>query len=161
MTDTEIFHKLLPMVLLDRAAAKVYNPIFCHGSREALKAAEKQIEKVISETLLDVKVIRIDGPDFLNRIMHSLKEGGDIFRFAKSCGGGDILILSGLEEFAGKELASECLYYILDDYLLRGHAIIAFAQTPPIGIVKLAPRIRAQLEGGILLDLGTGPGETV
>ncbi|MDR9824894.1 DnaA/Hda family protein, partial [Vibrio sp. FNV 38] len=64
------------------------------------------------------------------------------------------LILTEPEALAGKELSSEKLFYILDDYLLRGQAIIAFADTPPFRIPKLMPRIRTQLEGGILLNLG-------
>ncbi len=157
MSDSDIFIKLLPEIFGDPAAAKVYNPVVCYGSPIALSSAAKWADSMIEEKLPGVKIVRISGQAFINRMLHLLMESGDIPCFIKSCCDGDVLVLADLEAFAGKELACENLYYILDDYLLRGHTILTFADAPPSGIPNLPPRIRAQLEGGILLDLGRDP----
>ena len=154
MSDSDIFIKLLPKILGDPAAAKVYNPVVCYGSPIALHTAAKWADSVIAKEFPEAKIVRIDGPAFTNQMIQIIRDSGDVTRFIKCCCNGDVLILTEPEALAGKELSSEKLFYILDDYLLRGQAIIAFADTPPFRIPKLMPRIRTQLEGGILLNLG-------
>ena len=157
MSDADLFIKLLPEILDDPAAAKVYDPVVCCGSPAALSSAAKWLGSVIARRLPDAEIVRIDGDVFINRLIQTIKESGDITRFTKSWCSGTVLILTGLEAFSRKEMSGEILYHILDAYLLRGQPIVVFTGTPPSRIPKLMPRIRAQLEGGILLDLGNDP----
>lgn|GEM_PF-4294927 len=161
MSDANILINLFPRILADPTAAKVYNPVFCYGSPIALSSASKWVDSVIAKEYPEAKIVRIDGPAFINRMIQIIWDSGDVTRFIKNCCNGDVLILTELEALAGKELSSEKLFYILDDYLLRDQVIIAFADTPPYGIPKLMPRILAQLEGGIILDLGKDPIEAL
>ena len=134
MSDSDIFIKLLPEILGDPAAAKVYNPVVCYGSPIALYSAAKWADSVIAKEFPEAKIVRIDGPAFTNQMIQIIRDSGDVTRFIKCCCNGDVLILTEPEALAGKELSSEKLFYILDDYLLRGQAIIAFADTPPFRI---------------------------
>ena len=112
---------------------------------------------MIAKEFPEAKIIRIDGPAFTNQMIQIIRDSGDVTRFIKCCCNGDVLILTEPEALAGKELSSEKLFYILDDYLLRGQPIVVFTGTPPFRIPKLMPRIRTQLEGGTLLNLGNDP----
>ena len=109
MTDADIFIHLLPRIRGDPATAKVYPPVFCYGSPVALSSASAWADREIAEKLPGAKIVRISGQTFINRLLHLLMEGGDIPRFVKSSCDGDVFILTGLEAFAGKELASEKL----------------------------------------------------
>ena len=154
VNDASIFQRLLPWIIDDTSKAGVYNPVFCCGTQIAIESAVKWTETAIANHQPEARIVRINGSAFICRSIHIVKERGNLFSFVKSCCGGDVLILTEPEAIAGKKRMSENLYYILDDYLLHNRSIFSFALTPPGDIPELAPRIRAQLEGGILLDLG-------
>ncbi len=157
MSDADLFIKLLPVILGDPAAARLYNPVVCYGSPIALDSASKWLDRVIAQKHSGAEIVRINGHAFVDCLIQTILENGDITQSTKSRCKGDILILTEPEAFAGKELSGEKLYEILDDCLLRGQPIVAFADTPPFRIPRLMPRIRTQPEGGILLDLGSEP----
>lgn len=71
--------------------------------------------------------------------------GGSIYAMP-SC---DLYIFEHIDGVAGKESVEQRLYGILDWLLENGRQIIITGSAPTAAIRNLAPRIRAQIDGGI------------
>ena len=66
-----------------------------------------------------------------------------------------MFIFENIEQIAGRETTEQQLYGIFDWLLENGRRIIVTGSVPSASIDKLAPRIRAQLDGGISFWLQT------
>ena len=153
MPDKDIFTRLLPAILNDPAMAGEYNPIYCYGSRAALSRAEEWADGLIVREHPERVVCRIAGSAYVRGMIGRIMNDQDLSEYRKGFCRGDLLVLTEPEAFAGRSQSSEDLYYILDDCLLRARPILVFGGSPPCAIPRLEPRVRTQLEGGIILDM--------
>lgn len=127
----------------------IYDVVYFCGDAKTIQAALKEAEHKYAEHHPEAVVIREDAADFYNTTMRNLQEGRRSALYY-DC---DLYIFSRINLIAGREVNEQRLYGILDWLLEHGRQIIVTGSEPTEDISRLAPRIRAQLDGGVALRL--------
>ena len=165
MDDKELLTRLLPVVLGGEQGVRQYSPVYCVGAFLERLEACAWVKKQIGRAGLSVR--RINGEDFAAQLIRWMMDGGGhADSFAHDYCGYDALILETPEKLSGKETPLQELFYVLDDYLLRGKPIFVFSEVPPGKLpgadydVEEHPadtvssyRLYTQLVGGVTLHL--------
>lgn len=127
----------------------LYNVVHLYG---AVDATGKLIDRIAEEVKAknpDLLVVQTTGAAFFRELISSIRYG-DVSAWQESLRG-DVFLLDDIEAVAGRESAEQHLYGLLDWYLERKKQIVVAGQAPLKDISNLAPRICAQLAGGINL----------
>jgi chromosomal replication initiation ATPase DnaA len=125
----------------------LYNVVYLYG---AVDATGKLIDRIAEEVKAqnpDWLVVQTTGTAFCREFISGIR-CGEISAWQKSLQG-DVLLLDDIEAVAGHESMEQFLYGLLDWYLERKKQIVVAGQVPLKDISNLAPRICAQLSGGI------------
>ena len=130
----------------------IYNTVYFYGDSNRMQVMLANIERVYTKYYPMAKVIRTDAESFCNKTIRNMRE--QIFHTPQcDCA---LYIFENMEQIAGMETTEQQLYGIFDWLLENGRRIIVTGSVPSASIDKLAPRIRAQLDGGISFWLKTG-----
>lgn len=129
-----------------------YDTLYLYGDprRTAGYAAEAAVKTGAFRP--DAKVVRVSAGDFCADLVQKLTNGER--RNCLQAYYGDVLIFEDVSAVAGRELLQQMLYGLFDWYLENGKQMLVTGPAPPEAIPGLAPRIQAQLIGGINLSAG-------
>ena len=135
--DAQFLQKLIDEITDPQAG--IYNVVYFYGNSKRITT----IIDAITSKCCNKKVVRTNGTDFreetiqliLNRKMHM-----------PEC---NLYSLENIDKIAGMEANEQRLYGVLDWLMESGIQIVISGATPTKAIKKLAPRIRAQIDGGI------------
>ena len=131
---------------------EIYNPVFLYGTPlNTIEAIEKLVE-LYSNTQPQAVINHVVGEHFTISLVRAIKEDR-LEQYTKSLSACDLFILEGAEHLGGKMMTMKEFYGIFDKLWESGKQIVITGLTTPIKMACLEPRIRTQLEGGIIYNV--------
>ena len=130
-----------------------YNPLFIYGNSGLGKThLMKAIGSAIHEADPKAAIVMVKGEDFLNEMIHSIREGRtDEFRgkYRKA----DLFLMDDIQFIAGKESTQEEFFHTFEAIYGEGHQIVMTSDRPPRDMATLDDRLRTRFEGGLMADI--------
>ena len=130
------YFKLIQEVV--RNQGNLYNVVYLYGAAGKTASVAEAVLREIQDQRPGARVVHTNGAAFCKGIL----EGSGEYL-------GDVLIFEDLQTLAGREIAEQILYGILDAYLESGKQVIVTGDAPLYEMLCLASRIQAQLLGGL------------
>ena len=137
-----------------------YNPLFIYGNSGLGKThLLLAIGSAIHDNDPDAKIIYVKGEDFLNEIVHGLKEQlmEEIrakYRYV------DLLLVDDIQIIAGKDRTQAEFFHTFNTIYESGHQIVLTSDRPPLEMTLLDDRLRTRFEGGLMADVQAPDKET-
>lgn len=141
--DQQQIHRIAEAIL--RKERGIYSLVYFYGDSEGIFAVLDEIVAKFEKHSPEAGIIRVNAEVFCSETIQSIREG--IF-FSPHCDC-DLYIFENIGEVAGRETIEQRLYGILDWLLEHGRQIIVTGSAPTADLRTLAPRICAQLDGGV------------
>ncbi len=139
---------------------KLYNPLFIYGNSGLGKThLLLAIGSAIHENDPEAKIIYIKGDEFLNEMVHSLREG-QAEEFRRKYRNVDLFLVDDIQFIAGKESTQEEFFHTFNNIYESGHQIVLTSDRPPMAIARLDDRLRTRFEGGLMADVQPPDTET-
>ncbi len=130
---------------------EAYDVLFVYGHASATAELVARASRDYCRVHPNAKVIHENGIDFHDRFVERIKAGLNTFPWGN--GEWDLLIFENIHKVAGQEFSEEIVYELLDILLQQGGQILVTGDKSVPNMLTLAPRICAQLSGGISLNL--------
>lgn len=122
----------------------VYDMLYLYGTHKNTAEFIDTLTKQYVEQHPASKIIRTTSESFKDETIRIVVSGE---RFSViEC---DLFVLDGISELAGMEANEQRLYGILDWLIENKRQVVIVGDVPVAQIIKLAPRICAQINGGI------------
>ena len=137
--DVQFLQKLIDEITSRQA--DIYNIVYFYGNQHHINT----MIDVIAKKCHNRQITRVTGSAFRDEMMQIILNGG---QSTLDC---DLYIFERIEKVAGLEANEQRLYGVLDWLLEQKKQIIITGTIPVKEIERLAPRIRAQIDGGISL----------
>ena len=132
---------------------KAYNPLFIYGHSGLGKThLLLAIGSAIHEKLPNSRIVYVKGDEFLNDIVHSIKEG-EMEEFRQRYRYADLFLVDDIQFIAGKERSQEEFFHTFNSIYEAGHQIVLTSDRPPIDMATLDDRLRTRFEGGLMADI--------
>lgn len=137
-----------------------YNPLFIYGNSGLGKThLLLAIGSAIHDNDPDAKIIYVKGEDFLNEIVHGLREQlmEEIrakYRYV------DLLLVDDIQIIAGKDRTQAEFFHTFNTIYESGHQIVLTSDRPPLEMTLLDDRLRTRFEGGLMADVQAPDKET-
>ena len=139
----QIFQTKLIAAFTDRTSP-VYDLLYLYGAHQTTAEFIDTLTKQYVEQHPASKIIRTTSESFKDETIRTVVSGE---RFSViEC---DLFVLDGISELAGMEANEQRLYGILDWLIENKRQVVISGDAPVSQIIKLAPRICAQINGGI------------
>ena len=135
--DAQFLQKLIDEIT--NRHTDIYNVIYFYGDQHSVSTT---IDAIIRKCC-DRQIVRTSGTAFREETVQIILNGGGSM---PDC---DLYIFESIEKVAGLEANEQRLYGVLDWLMENSRQIIITGATPTKEIEKLAPRIHAQIDGGI------------
>ncbi|MBQ7608792.1 MAG: hypothetical protein IJU76_12625 [Desulfovibrionaceae bacterium] len=153
--------KRLPILIkgiLEKIVAgekQIYNPSLFYGESMAVSAVLDVFEAAYRASHPTEKICRIKSLVFVRTIINAVVKYDSLNAdaFTKSFSDCDCLIIEDFEELARYTFCQEVFYGVFDAVFERGGQIVIGANCPPAKMFSIEPRVRTQLEGGIICDV--------
>ena len=129
----------------------LYQLVYFYGSSDSARRLTAALAQEAKERNPHALILHTNGNAFYQDMVSRIRRGMPTGIQAAYCG--DLLILEDLEAIAGNETSEQHLYGIIDWYLENGKQLVVTGSAPVKDIIALAPRICAQIEGGISFRL--------
>ena len=140
--------------------SRAYNPLFIYGNSGLGKThLLLAIGSAIHENDPEAKIIYIKGDEFLNEMVHSLREG-QAEEFRRKYRNVDLFLVDDIQFIAGKESTQEEFFHTFNNIYESGHQIVLTSDRPPMAIARLDDRLRTRFEGGLMADVQPPDTET-
>ena len=130
---------------------RIYNPIFFYGSGDETRQILTELERSYRCRYPAERIFRVDGSGFTKNILSTIIHGGRE-RYTNRLTRCDLFIFEGAE-YLSNSLVQQIFYGVFDKLWEGGKQIVVTASMPPMNIKKLEPRVRTQLEGGIICNV--------
>ena len=140
--DQQQIHRIAEAIAWKESG--IYSLVYFYGNPQGILAALSEITETYKKYCPAAKIIRVNAEAFCIETIHSIREG--IFSSQCDC---DLYIFENIGAVAGRETIEQRLYGILDWLLEHGRQIIVTGSAPTSELRTLAPRICAQLDGGV------------
>ena len=133
--------------------SRAYNPLFIYGNSGLGKThLLLAIGSAIHENDPSAKIIYINGEDFTNEMIQSIREGSandfrQKYRYA------DLFLVDDIQFIAGKESTQEEFFHTFNSIYNAGHQIVMTSDRPPMDMALLDDRLRTRFEGGLMADV--------
>ena len=124
----------------------LYDTLYFHGERQKVHLLIEAITKEYTQRHPSSKVLRTNADDFRKETIEQIACGNHYY--IPLC---DLYIFENIDAVAGMEANEQRLYGALDWLLENKRQIIISGSVPTERLWKLAPRICAQIDGGIAL----------
>ena len=135
--------------------SRAYNPLFIYGDSGLGKThLLLAIGSAIHENNPAAKIMFVKGEDFLNEMVHSLKEG-TAEDFRQKYRQVDLFLMDDIQFIAGKESTQEEFFHTFESIYSAGHQIVMTSDRPPRDMATLDDRLRTRFEGGLMADIQT------
>lgn len=126
----------------------LYNVVYLYGKEETVTFLLDTVVVLTASAQPDKKVARIKAnflaDEWYGDILHGRRPA------VPEC---DVLILENIQAMAGREVMEEILYGVFDHFLESHRRLIFTGNGPTSRMLQLADRIRAQIDGGVALEL--------
>ena len=124
----------------------LYDTLYFYGERQKVHLLIDAITKEYTQRYPSSKVLRTNADDFRKETIEQIV--CEIHYYIPSC---DLYIFENIDAVAGMEANEQRLYGVLDWLLKNKRQIIISGSVPTKRLWNLAPRICAQIAGGIAL----------
>lgn len=141
--ETQLIQKIVDAIVFRES--NTYDTVYLYGNTEHISVTLDEVEEKFGKHWPMSRIIRVNADTFIKETIHNALKGNFYSQPCKC----DLYILENVEQIAGLEASEQRLYGILDWLLENGRQIIATGSAPTASIGKLAPRICAQLDGGV------------
>ena len=128
---------------------EIFNQVFFYGDPVSVRMKIDKLEKKYRDAYPEKLIVRTNGVDFCSGFICSVI-AGTRDAFEKAFRAADMFIFEGFEVLSGRQGAEELFYTLFDVIYENGGQIVVGAATKPRDMPSLMPRIRTQLEGGII-----------
>ena len=125
-------------------AGDAYNSLYFYGEHQHTKTVVDSIIESYRTHHPEVNILRLDAEEFRAESIRKVRSGEHYT--IPSC---DLFVLEYIDGVAGLEANEQRLYGILDWLLEHNRQIVITGTAPTAAIANLAPRIKAQIDGGI------------
>ncbi|MCR4935583.1 MAG: chromosomal replication initiator protein DnaA [Oscillospiraceae bacterium] len=133
--------------------SRAYNPLFIYGNSGLGKThLLRAIGSAIHENDPKRKILFVKGEDFLNEMVHSLKEGR-AEEFRQKYRQVDLFLMDDIQFIAGKESTQEEFFHTFESIYSAGNQIVLTSDRPPRDMATLDDRLRTRFEGGLMADI--------
>ena len=133
--------------------SKAYNPLFIYGNSGLGKThLLLAIGSAIHEKDPGAKILYVKGDDFLNDMVHSLKEG-TAEEFRRKYRNVDLFLVDDIQFIAGKTATQNEFFHTFNNIYEAGHQIVITSDRPPMEMALLDDRLRTRFEGGLMADI--------
>ena len=129
----------------------IYDVLYLYGPPDKTASFVAKIKQEVQCRNPIATIIHTTGYAFCNNTILHYSQGIHDRIYDDYCG--DLLIFEHIHFIAGKITAEQELYGIIDGYLEHGRKIVVTGENPLNCIHCLAPRIQAQLVGGLNLKI--------
>ncbi|MDR1190766.1 MAG: chromosomal replication initiator protein DnaA [Verrucomicrobiales bacterium] len=136
--------------------AKVYNPLFIHGSVGLGKT--HLIHAIGHQIILNKKsgrpprVVYITSEQFTNEFITAIQRGETV-KFRKRYRLADVLLIDDIQFFAGKERSQEEFFHTFNALKDASKQIILTSDCPPSEVKNLEQRLVSRFEWGLTAEL--------
>jgi chromosomal replication initiation ATPase DnaA len=127
-----------------RKTEDTYNSLYFYGEHQHTKAMVDYIMGAYRTQYPEANTLRSDAERFRLETLRNVMAGEHYI--IPAC---DLFIFENIDDIAGLEANEQRLYGILDWLLENNRKIVITGTSPTASIANLAPRIRAQIDGGI------------
>ena len=121
-----------------------YNSLYFYGEHQHTKVVVDYIIESYRTHHPEANILRLDAEEFRAETLRKVIAGEHYS--IPAC---DLFILEHINDVAGLEANEQRLYGILDWLLENKRQIVITGTAPTAAIANLAPRIKAQIDGGI------------
>ena len=130
-----------------------YNPLFIYGNSGLGKThLLLAIGQYIRETNPAAKIAYINGDEFTNQLLKSIKDGtGEEFRMKYR--NVDLFLVDDIQFIAGKQATQEEFFHTFNNIYEAGHQIVITSDRPPIEMSLLDDRLMSRFQGGLMADI--------
>ena len=121
-----------------------YNSLYFYGEHQHTKTVVDYIIESYHTHHPEANILRLDTEEFRAESIRKVWSGE--YYTIPTC---DLFVLEYIDGVAGLEANEQRLYGILDWLLENNRQIVITGTVPTAAIANLAPRIKAQIDGGI------------
>lgn len=144
--------------ILDAPGAE-HNPLYLHGPAGSGKThLVASLEREFTALVGPEAVVRLTGADWVGRHAQELAERGDT-PLRRRLDEAVAVLLDDVGELAGRQLAQEQLFHLINHALERGQQVVATGPCPPRQL-RLEDRLSTRLGMGLAVPLDPPPIET-
>ena len=137
------FQKKIVDAFIQRTG-NTYNSLYFYGAHQNTKAVVDYIIKSYRTHHSEANIFRLDAEEFRLETLRKVM-AGEYYTMPAY----DLFIFENIDAVAGLEANEQRLYGILDWLLENNRQIVITGTAPTAAIANLAPRIKAQIDGGI------------
>ena len=139
---------------------RAYNPLFIYGNSGLGKThLLLAIGSAIHANHPNDNIVYVKGDEFLNDIVHAIKEG-QMEEFRQKYRYADLFLVDDIQFIAGKERSQEEFFHTFNSIYEAGHQIVLTSDRPPMEMALLDDRLRTRFEGGLMADIQPPDSET-
>ena len=139
---------------------KNYNPLFIYGNSGLGKTHLLwAIGHSIHDRFPEKKISYIEGDDFTNDMVKSIKEG-KTEEFRNKHRNVDLFLVDDIQFIAGKQSTQIEFFHTFNYIYEAGHQIVITSDRPPMEMSLLDDRLRTRFEGGLMADIAPPDLET-
>ena len=139
---------------------RAYNPLFIYGNSGLGKThLLLAIGSAIHANRPGDNIVYVKGDEFLNDIVHAIKEGR-MEEFRQKYRYADLFLVDDIQFIAGKERSQEEFFHTFNSIYEAGHQIVLTSDRPPMEMALLDDRLRTRFEGGLMADIQPPDSET-
>lgn len=128
--------------------SRIYDLLYLYGEDCLTAEIVDEILNSYRVRYPEANVLRMDAEDFRAESIRKVLSGE--YYTIPTC---DLFVLECIDGVAGLEANEQRLYGILDWLLENNRQIVITGTAPTAAVTNLAPRIRAQIDGGISCSL--------
>ena len=140
-----LFHNKIIHAFTSRETS-LYDVLYLYGQPSSVNLYIDTLEEKYMQAYPSIQVIQTNATNFIKETCEQVLRGASYAM--PQC---DLYIFEGINGVAGMEANEQRLYGILDWLLENKKQIIITGSVPTSELGSLAPRIRAQIDGGISL----------
>ena len=139
--------------VVKKPGSPAYNPLFIYGNSGLGKThLLLAIGSAIHEKDQNAKIIYVNGEDFANEMIQSIREG-TANEFRQKYRYADLFLVDDIQFIAGKNSTQEEFFHTFNSIYSAGHQIVMTSDRPPIDMALLDDRLRTRFEGGLMADV--------
>ena len=140
--------------------ARIYNPLFLHGS---VGLGKTHLLQSLCHSILErnagARILYLSCETFVNHFISAL-ENGDLAKFRTKYRNVDLLVVDDIHLLANKERTQEEFFHTFNTLYNSGKQIVLSSDSPPVEIPTLQDRLVSRFKWGLVTEIETPCYET-